>query len=113
MTKTVEEVNESLGRVNDALSGTLVQFDTLVQLQSEERIEMQKMYNDTLEKERTHYRKIIIFLILTIILLVGGIAGGFIYLISNYDFAVVTSQDANVGGDGNIEIHDGASSNVN
>lgn len=108
-----ENLDKQANEINAALANHLIQFDTMAQLQKEERIEVQKMYMDTFEKERAHYRKIIMGLIITLVLLVGGLVGGIVYVLANYDIAFSYEQIQDASGDGVNNIYDGIAVNQN
>lgn len=98
---------------NVALSEMRLQFDTLAEMQKEERIELAKIHKDEMdsmrqshEKQVKHLKHIIIGLILTLCLIISGIVGSVIYVLANYDIET-TYQYVTVGGDGESNIHDG------
>lgn len=101
------KAEETLGKADAMMAETRLQFDTLVTMQHEERIEMQKMFNEQLEKQRKHYGNIILGLIIALVILIGGIVGGAAYILSNYDIVTGTYQEVYVGGDGSSTIEDG------
>lgn len=112
--KKAETVVNAVDSANLALTEMRLQFDTLSEIQKEERIEYQKMHNESIkeimdrhDKDIKHWKHICMALILTLTLFIGGIAGGVIYFLSNYDIAFGYTQNAynEVGGD-NI-INDG------
>lgn len=114
MQKAVDKMNENatrLGDLGDELnvkaSEMLLQFDTLVQLQKEERVEYQRMHHEAMKDLTKHYMRIIIALILTLILFIGGVIGTVAYFMVNFDVQFGYVQDAYIGGDGTNNINDG------
>lgn len=119
-----EKLEEIASGVNVALTEMRLQFETMMEMQKEERTERERMYNEErIERERMHneeksemrkhYGRIIIGLILTICLILGSIIGGAIYIFSNFDFAVADfTQSVDIGGDGNPIIYDGIHHNA-
>lgn len=98
---------------NVALSEMRLQFDTLAEMQKEERIELAKIHKDEMDSERAshekqikHLKHIIIGLILTLCLIIGGIIGCCAYVLTSFD-TFTFFQDASIGGDGESNIHDG------
>lgn len=113
MPNVVENLNEKAEQLNKVASSTdlalaemRIQFETMMEMQKEERIETQKMSHEELDKMRKHYGRIITGLILTICLILGSVIGGAIYLFSNYDFAYIL-QDPTIGGNGDLNLYDG------
>lgn len=113
---TVKEVEHYTEGANLALTEMRLQFDTLSEIQKEERIEYQKMHNESIkeimdrhEKDIKHWKHICMALILTLALFIGGIVGAVAYFLSNYSIAYVDEfvQDVSVGGDGTSTINDG------
>lgn len=98
-----EKLEEAANEMNVAEQRFMCQFDTIEQLYFEEK----KLLIEQMEKMRQHYFKIILTLTLSLLLLIGGLVGGMIYLFANYDFGVVTYQDVSVGNDGDSTIEDG------
>lgn len=115
MAVTSEKMEETAKRLDNAaktadavVAETRLHFDTLVQLQMDERQQSEERHAKEKQEIRSHYAKIIIGLILTLFLLVGGIFGTVLYLFTNYEFAAYTSaQDLHIGGDGNQDVYDG------
>lgn len=106
--KTAKEIEHYTEGANLALTEMRLQFETLAEMQKEERLESQRMHKEEKEKMRKHYGKIIAGLIISLCLILGGIIGGVVYLVSNYDFGVLGyNQNAYVGGDGTSTINDG------
>lgn len=119
MAVTSEKMEETAKRLDNAaktadavVAETRLHFDTLVQLQMDERQQSEERHAKEKEQMRKHYAKIIIGLILTLFLLVGGIFGTVLYLFTNYDFATAY-QEQTIGGDGNPIIYDGVYYNGN
>lgn len=113
MEKAVETLSknaERLGNLGDELdiktSAMLVEFDTLLALQKDERVEYQRMHHEAMKDLTKHYMRIIIALILTLALFIGGLIGTAAYILANFDIGVVY-QDTSVGGDGEATINDG------
>lgn len=110
----VNEINEEAEKLREIASGANValtemrlQFETMMEMQKQERLEREHMYNEEKDGMRKHYGRIIIGLILTICLILGTIIGSAIYLFSNYDISFGYEQSLYVGGDGNQNIYDG------
>lgn len=117
LNKRAGEVEELSSKANMALAEMRIQFDTLTEMQKDERLEIQKMhilekenllkqFSEQQESQRKHYTKIILALILTLALLLGSIIGGVVYFFSTYDVLGV-EQIIGIGGDGNPIINDG------
>lgn len=109
-----KEVKEMSDSANLALTEMRIQFDTLSEIHKEERIEYQRMHNESIreimdrhDKDIKHWKHICMALILTLALFIGSIAGGVIYFLSNYDIAFGYTQDLYIGNDGTNTIHDG------
>lgn len=105
--------DESYDDTKIALTEMRLQFETLLEMQKEERIELSKIKKEELdglresfEKQTKHLKHIIIGLILTLCLILGSIIGGVVYVLSNYEIET-TYQNVTVGGDGESNIHDG------
>lgn len=108
LNQEAEKLKEVAIGANVALTEMRIQFETMMEMQKEERLERERMYNEEKDKMRKHYGRIILGLILTLCLILGGIIGGTIYLLTNFDIAFGTYiQEPNVGGDGNSTIYDG------
>lgn len=112
--KKAESLDKITSEANLALTEMRIQFETLAEMQKEERLLLQKMYNDSVEKlsdrhekQIKHWKNIVIGLIVTICLIIGSIIGGAIYLFANYDILVGYAQESYVGGDGTSTINDG------
>lgn len=116
---TLEEKAEKLSKIadgaNTALAEMRVQFETLAEMQKEERLERDKMHNaavekilDKCEREVKHWKHICIGLILTLCLILGSIIGGIVYIATNFDIEFGSYiQEPTVGGDGTSTINDG------
>ncbi len=102
-----EKVNEAVEKANIIATESMLQFDTMAQLQKEERTEAREMYAKERAEMRKHYRKIIVAISLVLLLIVGSLIGGLIYLFSNYDFDVQTYQEVHAEGGGNSTIDAG------
>lgn len=119
--KMAERVmDETVSAANVAMAQSTVALDTMLQLQSDERKEKDRSFLETLdkiearhaedrEKDRKHYRKIILAMALTYSLFVGAVIGGIIYVVSNFDFGFEPSysQDISAEGGGDATIEDG------
>lgn len=103
----VKQANDYVSSANMAVTEMRIQFETLAEMQKEERIETQKLFKEEKDGMRKHYGRIIIGLIIALCVLIGSIAGAIIYILSNYDIMMGYTQNAynKVGGD-NI-INDG------
>lgn len=113
LNEKAKELENMSNGTNLALSEMRIQFETLAEMQKEERIETQKMHNEAIEKlmERhakdiAHWKHIVIGLIVTLSLFIGGLIGTAAYILTNFDIGVVY-QDVYVGGDGESTINDG------
>lgn len=114
ITHKVDAINEEAEKLKEIASGANValtemrlQFETMMEMQKEERLERERMYNDEKDKMRKHYGRIIIGLILTICLILGSIMGAAIYIFSNFEFAFETYQDVHSDNNGTSTIYDG------
>lgn len=111
---TVKEVEHYTEGANLALTEMRLQFDTLSEIQKEERIEYQKMHNESIkeimdrhEKDIKHWKHICISILLLFALFIGSLIGGTIYFLSNYDIAFGYTQDLYIGNNGENTINDG------
>lgn len=119
MAVTSEKMEETAKRLDNAaktadavVAETRLHFDTLVQLQMDERQQCEERHAKEKQEIRSHYAKIIFGLIITLFILIGGIFGTVVYLFMNYDFATsVTYQDVYSDNHGNSEINDGINYN--
>lgn len=117
--KEKAETLENLANgTNIAIQEMRIQFETLAEMQKEERLATQEMHNKEKEqmrehhdKEVRHWKHICIGLIATIILIIGSLVGGTIYVINEFDFTILDdpsfSQYLDIGGNGNPTINDG------
>lgn len=101
-----DKVNKMTDTAEAMMAETRLQFDTLIAMQSDERKEMRHAFHEEKEKMRKHYGRIIAGLILTLVIILGAIIGGAVYIFSNFEFASY-EQVATVGGDGTYTIFDG------
>lgn len=81
--------------------------DTLAEMYKEERLEQQKNFSEQMDKMRKHYGRIIAGLIISLCLFIGGVIGGVIYVISNYEFAFYTEQNVDSSDNSTSTINDG------
>ena len=115
-----EKLESLASETNIALKEMRIQFETLAEMQKEERIEKQKLHNDEIDKilerhgkEISHWKHICIGLILTLFLILGSIIGCIVYIVTNYEIVTGTYQDLYVGGNGTSTINDGIHINDN
>lgn len=101
--RTLEKESEGM---NAYAAETRLQFDTLVQLQMQERQAIEKRHSEETKDIRKHYGRIIAGLIITLMIIMGGIVGTVVYFLANYDIATVY-QETDIGGDGYNLINDG------
>lgn len=125
MDKLVNEFNEKVKQVDEmvkesdmAMAEMRLQFATLARMQKDERIEMQKMHKEErleMQKEHekivAHWKHIVIGLILTICLIIGGVIGTVGYFLTNFDFTFETYQDVYSDNSGTAIIYDGIHTN--
>lgn len=114
LSEKAKELESVTSGTNLALSEMRIQFETLAEMQKEERIETQKMHNEAIEKimerhakELAHWKHIAIGLILTLAVFIGGVVGIVGYFLANFDIQYGYVQDASIGGDGTTNIFDG------
>lgn len=127
MSNVVDNLNEKAEKLSDivgstdlALAEMRLQFETMMEMQKEERLVLQKMHNeetaklqDSHAKEIKHWKHVVIGLILTLCLVIGGVVGTVAYFLTNFDFAVADyAQSIDIGGDGNPIIYDGIHHNA-
>lgn len=104
-------MDETVNAANVAMAQSTVALDTMLQLQSEERQAKDKAFLETLDKMETrhaeeqenmrkHYQRIILTLALTLLLIIGSLIGGAIYVISNFDFEFGPSYSLDVSAEG-------------
>lgn len=120
MEKAIENLNEQAeklkqiaGSTDLAISEMRIQFETLAEMQKEERLVTQEMHNKEMESVRKHYGRIIMGLILTIVLIIGSLVGAAIYFLSNFDIAFGSYQDVISDNYGVSNIYDGIHINEN
>ncbi len=89
----VSQIEEKSKQVDSLIAQSMIQFDTMAEVQKEERLELNRMHNEEMDKMRKHYGRIILALILTLALLLGGIIGGVVYVLSNFTFDFGNSQE--------------------
>lgn len=106
MEETAKKLDNAAKAADAVVAETRLHFDTLVQLQMEERQQSEERHAREKHEIRSHYGKIIFGLIITLFLLIGGIFGTVLYLFTNYDFSTAY-QEQTIGGDGNPIIYDG------
>lgn len=99
----MEEKDMANNRSDIALTEMRLQFETMAEMQKEERLEMQRNH----EKEIKHWKNICVSLVISLCLIISVIVGSVIYVLSNYEIAVGTYQDLYVGNNGNPIIEDG------
>lgn len=101
------ELDDMSSRTDIALKEMRLQFETMMEMQRQERADMAKLNEEEKDKMRKHYGRIIAGLIVTLCLILGIIIGGAIYLFNNFDFAVTTYQDVYSDNNGTATIYDG------
>ncbi len=113
-----EKLNQAVEKASMLETEVMLQFDTMAQLQKEERMELEKLFATeraetreahAKEKEsmRKHYQRIILAISLVLMLIVGSLIGGLIYIVSNYDFGFEVYQDLDTDGGGDSTVEDG------
>lgn len=121
MEKAIETLQESARELDKMATGTnmaltemRVQFETLASMQQQERLEIQRMHHDEIDKiierndkQLAHWKHIVISLVLVLALFIGGIIGATMYVLSNFEFAFETYQDVSSDNNGQSAIHDG------
>lgn len=83
-----------------------IKFDAMVEMLNKMQEQFLQEKQDLLahfERSDREKNKIIIGLIIVILLLVGSSVGGAVYLLANFDMAVVSTQDL----DNNSTVYDG------
>lgn len=117
--KMAERVmDETVSAANVAMAQSTVALDTMLQLQSDERKEKDRSFLEALDKiearhaedrdkMRKHYQRIIIAISLVLLLIVGSLIGGLIYLVSNYDIGFQVYQEVSSEGGGDSTVEDG------
>lgn len=108
-----KDLESKSDRTDLALTEMRLQFETMMEMQRQERADMAKINEEEKDKMRKNYGRIILGLILTICIILGSIICGAIYIFSNFDFAFADfTQSVDVGGDGNPIIYDGIHHNA-
>lgn len=111
---SARELDKMAASTNVALSEMRVQFETLAEMQKQERLEMQKMYSEIIEKMEDKHAKdiknwkhVVVALVLTICLIIGSLVGAAIYIATNYEIVTGTYQDVSSDNSSTVTIHDG------
>lgn len=99
---TAKEIEHYTEGANMALTEMRLQFETLAEMQKEERLEQQRSFCDQMDKMRKHYGRIIAGLILALCVLIGGIISGLFYVLQNFDFVTYYQELNENGGDANL-----------
>lgn len=111
-----EKLNNAVEKASMLETEIMLQFDTMAQLNHEKEklyldkmSEMQKQHTEEKESMRKHYQRIILSISLVLLLVIGSLVGGAVYLISNFDFEFEPSysQDVSAEGGGDSTIEDG------
>lgn len=109
-----EKINQAIDVTNVATAQAAVALDTMLQLQKEKDTEylttIENMDKRNIEERaniRKHYQKIILTISLVLLLIVGSLIGGLVYIISNYDITFQTYQEVSAEGGGDSTIEDG------
>lgn len=87
-----------------------IKFDAMIEMQNNMQERFLKEKQDLLahfESSDKRKNKIIIGLIVVILLLVGSFVGGAVYLLANFDVAVVSTQDVYSDNNSSATINDG------
>lgn len=116
--ESAKELDKMAAGTNMALTEMRVQFETLASMQQQERLEIQRMHHEEIskiiernDKQLSHFKHIVIGLIVTICLIIGSIVGAAIYVVSNFDFefqdGYELNQNIDIGGNGDPQIQDG------
>lgn len=105
--KTAKEIEHYTEGANLALTEMRLQFETLAEMQKEERLEQQKSFCNQMDKMRKHYGRIIAGLIVALCLIFCGIIGGVIYVLSTYEFSYYTEQNVDSSDNSTSTINDG------
>lgn len=103
----VDKLNNAVEETSILEREVMLQFDTMAQLQRDERIEMQKMFTEERADMRKHYSRIILSMALALIIIIGSLVGGIIYIFSNYDLSYSTYQEVSAEGGGDSTVEDG------
>lgn len=121
MTEEMEFLNMAEQVMNDAAktfdaasTQTALMTDTILQLQKEKDCEWMARIDSIDERHlkeksemRKHYQKIIFTISLALLLIVGSLIGGLIYLLSNYDIGFEVYQEVSAEGGGDSTVEDG------
>lgn len=102
-----QNLNKATDKANILATEMLVQFDTMAQLQMQEREHMNKLQAEEREAMRKHYGRILGGVIAALVILIGGIVGGAFYIFTHFDLGVITTQSPVIDGDGRIIVNDG------
>lgn len=108
-----ERLEECLEHTDAVASKARLQLDAFAEIQSEERVKIQTMHKEEMADMRKYYTRIIMGLIITLVILLGSIIGGTIYVLANYDFAVATYQTQDIADGGSANIYDGINISTN
>lgn len=99
----VEKLEDTLEKANQSEEKFMCQYDTMSQL----FFEKEKLLLSQMDSMRKHYQKIIISISLVLLIIVGSLIGGLIYLVSNYDVAFEVYQEVSAEGGGDSTVEDG------
>ena len=102
--RTLEKESEGM---NAYAAETRLQFDTLVQLQMQERQAIEKRHSEETKDIRKHYGRIIAGLIITLMIIMGGIVGTVVHIFSTYELIPSFEQTVTASGNGDSVINDG------
>lgn len=110
-----EQVINDAAKTFDAASTQLaLMTDTILQVHKEKDCEWMAKIDSIDERHlkeksemRKHYQRIILAISLTLLLIVGSLIGGLIYLISNYDIGFQVYQEVSAEGGGDSTVEDG------
>lgn len=110
---SAEELEHLTDRTNIALAEMRLQFETMTEMQKQERENLVKEHYKDTERMRKHYGKIIACLILSLFVMICGIIGSVAYFFANYDIECYQfEQEVYLGGDGYNVINDGIHSDL-
>lgn len=104
--KSAEKLESIAENANVLVTEMRVQWGMMLETQQEERMELNRLHAEERGRDRKFFGRIIIGLILTIVLFLGGIIGTAVYVLANFDIGV-SYQQLDLGGDGEQNIHDG------
>lgn len=109
-----EKINESVEKTNLLGTEMILTFDTMAQIYADkEKLLLEKMeaaeVRHVEEKAgmRKHYQRIILSISLVLVLIIGSLIGGLIYLFSNYDLSYEIYQEVSAEGGGDSTVEDG------